>query len=89
MGLTCEFDNDLVYQDQEVELVENEPYTKDSIADHKIVELKGNFIPKGLVPIEMLLSKYGTLLKPTSQTTEESVVSCNIGYEVEPKSSEC
>ena len=66
-------------------MVENELCTKDSIADHKIVELKGNFIPKGLVPLERLFWKGDTLLKPTLQTTEESVVSCSIGSEVEPK----
>ena len=66
-------------------MVESEPCTKDSIADHKIVELKGNFIPKGLVPLERLFSKDDTLLKPTLQTTEESVVSCNIGSGIEPE----
>ena len=85
MELTGEFANDLVDQDQEVELVENEPYTKDSIADHKIVELKGNFIPKGLVPLERLFSKDDTLLKPTLQTTEDSIIDYNIGSEAEPK----
>ena len=45
-------------------MVENELCTKDSIVDHKIVELKGNFIPKGLVPLERLFSKDDTLLKP-------------------------
>ena len=65
MELTGEFDNDLVDQDQDVELVENVPNTKDSIADHKIVELKGNLIPNGLVLLERLLSKYDTLSKPT------------------------
>ena len=85
LELIGEFANDLVDRDQEIELVENDPYTKYSIADHKIVELKGNFIPKGLVPLERLFSKDDTLLKPTLQTIEESVVSCNIGSEVEPK----
>ena len=85
LELIGEFAIDLVDQVQELELNENEPCTKDSIADHKIVELKGNFIPKGLVPLERLFSKDHTLLKPTLHTTEESVVSCNIGSEVEPK----
>ena len=49
MELIGEFANDLVDQDQDDDLNENVPYTKDSIADHNIVELKGNFIPKGLV----------------------------------------
>ena len=49
--------------------MENEPCRNDSIADHKIVELKGNFITKGLVPLERLFSKDDTLLKPALQTT--------------------
>ena len=71
LELTGEFANDLVDQYQDVEMVENELCTKDSIDDHKIVELKGNFIPKGLVLLESLFSKDDTLLKPTLQTTEE------------------
>ena len=65
--------------------MENEPCINDSIVDHKIVELKGNFIPKGLVPLERLFSKDDTLLKPTLQTTKENVMDYNIGSEVEPK----
>ena len=45
--------------------MENEPCINDSIVDHKIVELKGHSIPKGLVPLERLFSKDDTLLKPT------------------------
>ena len=63
----------------------NEPCINDSIADHKIVELKENFIPKGLVPLERLFSKDDTLLKPTLQTTEENIIDYNIGSEAEPK----
>ena len=65
--------------------MENEPCINDSIADHKIVELKGNFIPKGLVPVERLFSKDDTLLKPTLQTNEDNVMDYNIGSEAEPK----
>ena len=36
LELTCEFANDLVDQDQDVEMVENELCTKYSIVDHKI-----------------------------------------------------
>ena len=85
MELTGEFANDLVDQDQDVELVENVPYTKYSIADHKIVELKGSFIPKGLAPLGRLFSKHDTLLKPMLKTTEENVVDYNIGSENEHK----
>ena len=65
MELVGEFSDDIVDQEQDFELMENEPCRNDSIADHKIVELKGNWIPKGLVPLERLFSKDDTLLKPT------------------------
>ena len=61
--------------------MENEPCRNDSIENHKIIELKGNFIPKGLVPLERLFSKDDTLLKPMLQTIEENVVDYNIGSE--------
>ena len=65
--------------------MENEPCRNNSIADHKIVELKGNFIPKGLVPLERLFSKDDTLLKPTLQTTKDIIIDYNIGSETKPK----
>ena len=85
LDLVGEFSDDLFDQEQDFELMENEHGRNDSIADHKIVELKGNFIPKGLVPLEGFFSEDDTLLKTTLQSTEESVVSCNIGSEVELK----
>ena len=59
--------------------------TSNSIGNHEIVELKGNFIPKDLVPLEILFSKDDTLLKPIVQSIEENVLSYNIGSENEPK----
>ena len=66
-----EFSDDIVEHEHDSEWVENEPCINNSIADHKIVELKGNYIPKGLVPLERLFSKDDTLIKPTLQTTEK------------------
>ena len=85
LELVGEFSNDLVDQERDFELMENGPCINDSIADHKIVELKGNFIPKGLLPLERLFSKDDTLLKPTLHTTEENIIYYNIGSEYEPK----
>ena len=67
------------------ELMENEPCRNDSIANHKIVDIKGNFIHKGLVPLERLFSKDDTFLNPTLQTIEENVIDYNIGSEDQPK----
>ena len=56
-----------------------------SIANHKIIELKGNFIPKGLVPLERFFFKEDTLAKPVVQSYGENVSSYNIGTESQPK----
>ena len=61
------------------EIAENE------ITRHKIIEFKSNFIPKGLVPLERIFSKYDTLLKPVVQSSEENVVDCNIGSAEQPR----
>ena len=44
---------------------ENASCFKNSIGGHDVVELKGNYIPKGLVPLERLFSNNDTLLKHT------------------------
>ena len=60
-------------------------FLEQSIVDHKIIELKGNFIPKGLVPHERLFLKNVTLAKPAVQSSMENVSSYNIGTESQPK----
>ena len=62
LELVGEFSDDTVDHEHDLEWIENEPCRNKSIADHKIVELKGNFIPKVLVPLEIFFSKYDTLL---------------------------
>ena len=69
----------LIDQDQDKYFDDNVVYSENSITNHKIIELKGKFIPKGLVPLEILFSQDDTLLKPTMQSSEENVLSCNIG----------
>ena len=75
----------MIDQDHDIEWDGNASCTINSIRNHKIVELKGNFVPKGLIPLERLFSKDDTLLKPTLQSIEENILSCNIGSEVEHK----
>ena len=47
--------------------------------------MKGNFIPKGLVPLDRIFSKYDTPLKLALQSSEENVMDCNIGTNLDPK----
>ena len=79
--MTREFSNLLIdqYEDEEVEEVDE--YSENEIVGHKIIVLKGNFIPKGLVPLEIIFSKDDTPLKPAMQYSEENVVECNIATE--------
>ena len=60
-----EFSDDTVDHEEDSKWIENEPCRNNSIVDHKIVELKGNFIPRGLVPLERLFSKDVTIIKRT------------------------
>ena len=81
LELTHEFSNSLI--DQEDGKVEE--IAEDEIAGHKIIELKSNFIPKGLLPLERIFSKDDTPLKPVVQSSEENVVDCNIGTAEHPR----
>ena len=85
LELTGEFSTSHIDEEQDDDMDEFHYFTEQSIANHKIIELKGNFIPKGLVPLERLFLKDDTLAKPTVQYYEESVSSYNIGTEIQLK----
>ena len=85
LELTGEFSKLFIDQDQDEEFEYADEYSENEIVGHKIIELKGNFIPKGLVPLERIFSKDYILLKPTMQSSEEDVISCNIGTEEQPR----
>ena len=69
LELTWEFSNSLIDQDHDDEVDNTIEYSENTIVEHKIIELKGNFIPKGLVPLERIFSKDDALLKPTMQSS--------------------
>ena len=85
LELTHEFSNSLIDQEEDEGDGEVEEIAENEIAGHKIIELKSNFIPKGLVPLERIFSKDDTLLKPVVQSSEENVVDCNIGSAEQPR----
>ena len=64
LELTGEFSNSMIDQEQDDEDEEFEGVAETDIAGHDIIELKSNFIPKGLVPLERIFSKDDTPLKP-------------------------
>ena len=77
--MTGGFSNLLIDQEQDEEVEDADEYSENEIVGYKIIEFKGNFIPKGLVPLERIFSKDDTPLKPSMQSSEENVVDSNIG----------
>jgi ribonuclease HI len=55
------------------------------IADHKIVQLPSNHIPKGLVPLERLFDNNDVVVKMRSSKENADLIDCNLGTEEEPK----
>jgi ribonuclease HI len=57
----------------------------DKIVDHRMLVLKNNQIPKGLIPLERLFNKDDIPSKSTLQPQPEEVEDCNIGTVNNPK----
>ena len=55
------------------------------IANHHIVQLPSNHIPKGLVPLEILFDINDVALKGKVSNDDVVVVECNIGTKRNPK----
>lgn len=58
---------------------------KDTVAGKKNLQLKGNTIPRGLVPLERIFNKYDMASKPMAPEKDEQVEDYNIGTEEEPQ----
>ena len=73
--------------DAEEEETEDSPKNKwqDTVASHKLLQLKGNVIPRGLVPLERLFDKNDVPTSPNKVVEEEMVENLNLGIEAEPK----
>jgi hypothetical protein len=57
----------------------------DRIANHRMLVLKNNQIPKGLIPLERLFNKDDIPSKTTLQPQPEEVEDCNVGTVDNPK----
>jgi hypothetical protein len=55
------------------------------IANHHIVQLPSNHIPKGLVPLERLFDGNDVAVKGKVSNEDAKVTKCNIGTEEDPK----
>jgi hypothetical protein len=55
------------------------------IANHQIIQLPSNHIPRGLVPLERLFDGNDVEIKGRVSDEEVDTVECNIGTHEEPK----
>jgi hypothetical protein len=82
-----EFSNISIDQDNEDDDVEVHAANvlQDNVAGHKIIELKTNHLPKGLVPLERLFDHNDVSRKVVIQTEETDVVDCDISSDLNPR----
>jgi hypothetical protein len=82
-----EFSNISIDQDDEDGEVEVHAtgFIQDNVVGHKIIELKTNHIPKGLVPLERLFDHNDVYKKVVIQTEETDVVECDISPDTNPR----
>ena len=58
---------------------------KQSIGEQKIIQLKDNVLPKGLVPLEILFDANDVFFDSKKTHQEEEMEYCNLGTQQEPK----
>jgi hypothetical protein len=58
---------------------------QDKITNHRILVLKNNHIPIGLIPLERFFDQDDILLKSTLRPQPEEVEDCDIGTKEDPK----
>jgi hypothetical protein len=71
-------------ENDEIKMKSNIPF-QNKVEGNKIMDLKTNHIPKGLVPLEKLFDSNYVLEKYSIQSQEHDVFNCNIGIVVDPK----
>ena len=64
---------------------ENHEKLQDKIANHRILMLKNNKIPRGMIPLEILFDHDDIPLKSTLRPQPKEVEDCNIGTVENPK----
>jgi hypothetical protein len=72
-------------QDLDFEINPHADVFMKKIANHNIVQLPNNHIPKGLVPLERLFDRNDVVVKGKISNDDVGVAECNIGTEEDPK----
>ena len=81
-----EFSNMEIDDEEEVES-EDTPKRNwgEKVVGNKVLQLKGNIIPRGMVPLERLFDKNDVPLQPRKVVEENQVEDLNLGTEADPK----
>ena len=69
----------------EIDNLENVEIEEIMNDDPEILNLKNNFFPKGLVPLEYLFDSNDVARKPKMEPLREDIEECNIGTKERPK----
>jgi ribonuclease HI len=72
-------------QDFDSEITPHPDVFLNRIANHHIVQLPSNHIPKGLVPLEKLFDENDVEVKGKVSTKDVDITECNLGIENDPK----
>ena len=86
METVGEFSN-IEIDDEREEEAENiaEKKWEENIAGNRVLQLKGNVIPRGLVPLERLFDKNDIPMQSNKVTEEDQVGDLNLGTYADPK----
>jgi hypothetical protein len=77
-----EFSDMHIDQDQDSKEIHHVDVFMNKIANHHIVQLPSNRIPKGLVPLERLFEINDVVVKIEGSTAEVDVTECNLGVKL-------
>ena len=81
-----EFSNMEIDDEEEVESEDiSKRNWEEKVAGKKVLQLKGNIIPRGLVPLERLFDKNDVSLQLSKVVEENQVEDLNLGIEADPK----
>jgi ribonuclease HI len=80
-----EFSDMHIDQDHDTKEIPHADVFMNKIANHHIVQLPSNHIPKGLVPLEILFDRNDVAVNIEGSTEEADVTECNLGIEEVPK----
>jgi hypothetical protein len=80
-----EFSSLHIDQDHDPEITSHADVFLSKIANHHIVQLPSNHIPKGLIPLERLFDGNDVAFKGKVSTDDADIIKCNVGIEKDPK----